>query len=644
MGLRGVGASIVLLMAFSGALPAHAIDFARLFSSSSAAPPAPSASSLPYALEIEGLDGQGELDDAIADISVLKRLAQEAPADGLELVRRAEADLPKLTDLMWGNGYYAARVAIDIAGQRLSYDGNRQLAVARAAEQFKGRAPVPVRVVISAGARYTFSSVKVVAISGEAVPARLYQDLIGAPAQSSILVKAAERISAHFRQNGHPYVSIADPEPVIDHRTRSISVDLAVTTGPRARIGAIHVEVPKGIDAGVVRSFLYPEPDMMFSPARLADMRRSVGRIEAVGSVRVQPRPALDPDGTVPVDVQVTERPRHVLGGTVRYSNVDGPGLGVYWADRNLFGGAERLRLGGDLFYLPSSFSRNGHSRYDANNIGGRLEASFLKPALHGSRVDFLADASLVRTATEAYVSRLANLTGGLRYRFADKTWMQASLMGEIGQVHDLFGRQNYRLLGLILSGNWDTTDNELDPRRGFRLSGSLMPALGSGDVARTLVAAKVQASAYQPIDEEGRVVLAGRVAVGSIAGGTIDRIPANWRMFAGGGGSVRGYEYRSIGPRDANGTLIGGRSLIEASLEARVRVTDTIGIVPFVDAGAAFGSSVPTFDDSLRWGAGLGLRYHTAIGPIRIDVATPLNRRRGEPAVALYISLGQAF
>jgi len=237
-----------------------------------------------------------------------------------------------------------------------------------------------------------------------------------------------------------------------------------------------------------------------------------------------------------------------------------------------------------------------------------------------------------------------AAATGALRYRFADKTWAQAGLLGEVGQAHDIFGRQSYRLIGLPLSGHIDTTDNDLDPGQGFRLSGSLTPALGYGDVGRSLLAAKVQASAYHAFDEERRAILAGRVALGSVTGGGIARIPASWRMFAGGGGSVRGYEYRSIAPRDAFGRLIGGRSLFEASLEARFRVTETIGIVPFVDTGAAFDTSFPGGGEALRWGVGLGLRYHTAIGPIRLDLATPLNRRRGEQPFAFYISLGQAF
>jgi translocation and assembly module TamA len=189
-----------------------------------------------------------------------------------------------------------------------------------------------------------------------------------------------------------------------------------------------------------------------------------------------------------------------------------------------------------------------------------------------------------------------------------------------------------------------DTTDHDLDPKRGFRISAGITPYLGFGETARFLTVGKFQVSAYRAIDEGERFILAGRVSVGSIFGGSISDIPGNRRFFAGGGGSVRGYEYRSLGPRNAAGQPIGGRSMLEASLELRIRVTETIGIVPFVDVGTTFASSLPDLDSRLRVGAGLGLRYHTPIGPIRLDVATPLERKKGEKPVALYISLGQAF
>ena len=154
----------------------------------------------------------------------------------------------------------------------------------------------------------------------------------------------------------------------------------------------------------------------------------------------------------------------------------------------------------------------------------------------------------------------------------------------------------------------------------------------------------KAGGSAYYSIDADSRYVLAGRVAAGGMVGPQLDAIPANWRFYAGGGGSVRGYAYNELGPTVWWGAVVGGRSLFDASAELRVKVTDTIGVVPFFDIGNAFTSSFPTFNEPLFAAAGLGLRYYTSVGPIRLDVAFPLERHAGTGPVAIYVSIGQSF
>ena len=201
-----------------------------------------------------------------------------------------------------------------------------------------------------------------------------------------------------------------------------------------------------------------------------------------------------------------------------------------------------------------------------------------------------------------------------------------------------------FRSVGIPLSVKYDSTDNLLDPTRGVRVTASVSPYptfLGS---TIGVVQSKAALSAYYALDEDARYVLAGRVGLGSIAGEELSDIPATRRFYAGGGGSVRGYAYRTLSPLGPDGRITGGRSLFEGSVEARIKLTDTIGVVPFFDAGMAFESAVPNFKQRLQMAAGLGLRYYTAIGPIRLDVAAPLNPRKGDKPVAVYISIGQAF
>jgi translocation and assembly module TamA len=199
-------------------------------------------------------------------------------------------------------------------------------------------------------------------------------------------------------------------------------------------------------------------------------------------------------------------------------------------------------------------------------------------------------------------------------------------------------------LYGIPASVTYDSTDRPLDPTKGIRATASVAAYPEFFGSTVNIVESKAQASTYYALDDEGRFVLAGRVGLGSVLGAELSQIPSTHRFYAGGGGSVRGYRYRSLSPLGPTGEVIGGRSLFEASVETRIKVTDTIGLVPFFDMGGAFQSSYPDFREQLRYAAGLGLRYYTAVGPIRVDVATPLNPRDGDKGWALYIGIGQAF
>jgi translocation and assembly module TamA len=169
-------------------------------------------------------------------------------------------------------------------------------------------------------------------------------------------------------------------------------------------------------------------------------------------------------------------------------------------------------------------------------------------------------------------------------------------------------------------------------------------PYTGTGDGGLLFAVGTVSGSAYRALDTDRRFVLAGRAKFGSLVGEETDDVPANKRFYAGGGGSIRGYEFQSVGPLDANNDPLGGRSLIELNAELRVRITEQIGLVPFVDGGMVFDSVYPDFEEDLRWAAGLGVRYFSAIGPLRLDIAIPLNKREVDDSFQFYISLGQAF
>jgi translocation and assembly module TamA len=631
--------------------PAQALDILGWLGLGPAAE-APAVSvpgSAPYALSFDIRDAPaGDIEPLLRDASTLYRLRNQPAPDPEGLVRLTEADLARLMNALWGEGYYNARVVADLAGVTLIIGNEPSAAAVNAARARVGRELVPIRLIVEPGPQFTLRRVAVF----EADPPRPFAPEVvseatvrlppGSPARSAAVLAAQSRVIDRLRSLSHPFAKAVSLDPVVFHPERVMDVALGFAPGPTATLGMIDVSGLETIDPAVVRSFIYAKPGEPYSPETIASIRRSVSRIEALGSVRVREGTALDGAGGLPIFVELTERKPRALGISAGFSSVDGPQAQAYWTHRNLFGGAEVLRVEGNLTYLTAF---EGQDRgFSAGDIGGSLRVSFLKPALGGTRNDLLAEASYVKAETAAYQAQYVNAAIGIRHRWSDTFSAQASLEAEHGRARDILGSLNYTLIGLPVSVLYDSTDNPLDPTRGVKLAASLAPYLDRVDDDQFMGVGRLSGSAYWSLDETGRMILAGRLGFGSIVGPDLLDIPANRRLYAGGAGSVRGYELESLSPL-VFGHPIGGRSLLDGSIEARFKITETIGIVPFVDAGMAFDDSLPDFGaQHLAVGVGLGLRYFTAIGPIRLDVATPLNRDYGDRPVVLYVSIGQAF
>lgn len=642
--------------------PAKAFDLSSLdvfgLFTKKDAPPAPSASTLPYKLDFD----LGEANDAKAltrtlqDASLLYRLRQDAPPDGETLSRRMAADLNPLVDALWSQGYFNADVSLVVDGVPLAVGSEPGAPLIRALEAHRNRDAVPIIVRIRPGKVFGFRNIDIVErdkADGVAIadPQKVSRLKAGEPATAASLRAAQAALVDYMRAQSRPLAKVVELRPVVDHAAGIMDVTYVLDAGPLAGFGDISLGQTDEIPPEVVRSFIYIEPGEPYSPKALSDTRKAIAKIPAVGSVRIRESDKLDGAGNLPIFVEVTERPKRLLGFSARYSTIDGPAVKVYWEHRNLFGGAERLRLESSVFLAPriNGTKIQNFGDFEQSDLGGRFGFSFMKPALNGSRYDWLLDgvATRERVGTNrygGYTARYANVTTAIRRRFSDTFSVQAGVEVERGQTSDVLGQVDYTLVGIPLSVNYDSTDSLLDPTKGIRAVASFTPYPAFLGSTVGIYQTKAAVSAYYALDEDARYVLAGRVGFGSIAGASLNEIPATRRFYAGGGGSVRGYAYRSLSPLGPYWQLTGGRSLLELSAEARIKITDTIGIVPFFDAGTAFASSLPDGKQKLQMAAGLGLRYYTSIGPIRVDVAAPLNPRKGDKPVALYVSIGQAF
>ena len=376
------------------------------------------------------------------------------------------------------------------------------------------------------------------------LPRRIVGLKPGDPAVASEIRAAETRIIDYFRKQGRPLAKVQSVAPVVDHAQDVMDVTVTAAPGPVAPFGEATIHGPQTFDPAIVRSFLYIRPGDPYSPAAIADARNSIRqrfpRLAACASPKGR---RSTPTAGCPIrsTSRIVCRTRSARQRNIRQRTA--PQGQVYWEDRNVFGGAERLRLQADVFYAPPWFIASqslGH--FSADDIGGRISASFLKPALWGTTNDLLIDA--LRRAREHQRRGLHRLSGrgrrdvtaALRHRFNQNFWVQAGIEVQNGAATDALGKVDYTLVGVPVSANFDTTDSKLDPTRGVRLNvsaASFGTFLGS---SLDLVQGKARASAYYSLDPDSRFVLAGRVAVGAMGGPELDEIPANWRFYAGGG------------------------------------------------------------------------------------------------------------
>jgi len=591
-------------------------------------PPAPGAVTANVVFDVEG---DRALLGALRAASVLEEESDRPFPGAVSIIAAARRDYQRLLGTLYTLGRYDGVISITIDG--------REAADVPLDATFGDEAEVVVRV--EPGSVYRFGSVDIenrpgVPPDDDTLPPTPEELGLqpGLDALSTAIVASEAALVGRWRELGHPKAAIADQRVVADHADDRLDVGITVEPGPSAAFGDVSVVGAERLDPAFLAWYAGIEPGEPFDPDDIERARDQLRRLEAFRAVRIVEADAVGPDGRLPMEIQVAERKRRVFGFGGKYSTLDGVALEGYWRHRNLFGRAERLaveaRVGGIDSENPEDYNY-------------RLATTFLKPGVITRYTDFSTTIFAEQVRPDTYRARTVGGRAGFIHRPADGWTIEAFGSVEASTIdRTTVGDGEFLFASLPIEARYDGTDDELDPTRGYRIEAGFEPfyeAVNGNFGAVT----ELSGSVYYGLAGD-RVVLAGRAATGSIAGVPQGEVPANRLYFAGGGGSIRGYPYRGVGPIDADGAVIGGRSFFVGSAEARVKVTDTIGVVPFLDFGNAFDTQYPDFSEPLRFGAGVGVRYHTALGPLRLDVAVPLDRLPGDPSFAVYIGLGQAF
>ena len=570
--------------------------------------------------------------ERFAALSTIKRLSGESDDNVAQLTARARTDDNLLRRLLRIYGYYDAEVT-----QTISAIEPGAAAAASAPS---------IRFEISPGPRYRFGTIALGDLPGTGSHYPALRDMFGIqtgdPLDNDRIVVSQQKLDEALGEQGYAFARLGEAELTADHRREEGDLSIPVATGGQYRFGGVISKLPDFLSSKHLEDIARFEHGDLYKRSLVDDLRRAIVATGLVSSIKLEPRETAPPQngepGALVLDATMAKAPLRTIAGAIGYDSGEGFRLEASWEHRNLFPPEGLLRLravAGTKEQLAGVTLRR-------NNFRGRDQV--LTFDLYGNLVKRTAYVAKTVAATATF-EKLTTL-------IFQKPWVWSVGLEAIasnerpGNSADIVATpQTYYVLALPLRGAVDTSDNLLDPRRGIRAALRISPevSLSSG---RKVGYARIQAdaSAYLPLGKSA--VVAARVRLGSIAGAEIGDIAPSRRFYAGGGGSVRGFGFQEIGPRDAQGLTSGGRSLSEFSLEARVK-TGLLGgglsLVPFIDGGTADVESTPHFKD-VRFGAGLGLRYQTGFGPIRVDVATPIGRRAGESPVAVYVSLGQAF
>jgi translocation and assembly module TamA len=570
-----------------------------------------------YAVVLQGLaeDQRADLTSRFDALSVLKA-GEGKPANAAQIDRRAREDAQLLGSLLRSKGYFEAAVDPEVA---TSPDGR-----------------IVVTLVAEPGALFRFDDVQVTGLD-PSLPAEKAMEQgftvkESGPVDAEQVLTQRVELDRTLKASGYPFAKVGEPQVVIDHDTQSATLALAVEPGGKRNFGAIRVmgeKAPFGA-AHVARiaRFRAGEP---YRQEDVDDLRRALIATGLVSSATVEPVPATNP---AVADMVVSLEPAkfRTIAAEAGYGTGEGIRVEGSWTHRNFFRpeGAVTARgvIGTREQYLGGLLRQSNFRKRD-QILNARITlANENRPAFRARR--FEVGAGLERLSNIIWQKKWT-YSGGVEFITSD----ERDIVGA-----GVSRRRTYFIGALPLTLNYDGSNDLLDPTRGFRLGLRVSPEVSLQSGTFGYVRTQFDASGYFPVNP--KIVVAGRMRLGNITGASSSAIAPSRRFYAGGGGSVRGYGYQAIGPRDIANDPDGGRSLAELALEARIRF-GVFGVVPFVDAGNIYDSALPRLK-GFRYGAGLGLRYYSNFGPIRIDVGTPINPQRGDTRVTVFVSLGQAF
>ena len=540
-----------------------------------------------------------------------------------DLFADARAEYGRLLGELYAQGYYSAVISVKIDGQEAAdippIDSPASIA--------------SIAVQVDPGPRFSFSRAEVTPLApGTKMPAGFST---GQPADSGLIRDAVTAGVDGWRAQGRAKAAPVAQDIVADHATAQLGAAVTLDPGPVLRFGRLKVEGNMRMREQRIRWISSLRSGERFDPAELERAADRLRRTGVFSSVILTEDDAITAPDIIGITATLVEAKTRRYSFGAELASLDGATISALWLHRNLLGGGERLTIEGEIANIGRT----------ADGVDYTLGVTLERPGTPGPDTSVALNFDVSHLDEDDYRADTAAAGFNFNHVFSEKLSARAGLSYEYTKGSDAVGDFLYRSLALPIGVIWDNRDDQTNATGGVYAAGEVKPFLGFGTTDNGL-RATLDARGYRPLDKDRKFVIAGRLQAGAVFGASLLGTPRADLFYSGGGGTVRGQPYQSLGVTvDNMGTPldIGGTKFVGATVEARVKVTEKIGIVGFFDVGRV--DAAQFFADSGKWhsGAGIGARYETGFGPIRVDVATPVGGDTGE-GVQFYIGLGQAF
>lgn len=592
----------------------HALAVAMTF----AAPSAFALDTLTFTVAGEDAALKEELERA----SLLRAAEAEGRTDPRDLVATARAEYERLVNALFGMGRYGPVVHVYV-------DGVEATAIPTYQTPTRVR---EIAVTVDPGVQFRFGRTAISPLAPGTRPIEAFAP--GEPARAEVIRDAASGAVEDWREVGHAKAEVRDQDLTANHRTAVMNAAIWLDPGPEVRFGTLRQMTPSYVRAARIQKIAGLPTGTVFSPEELEMAATRLRRTGAFASVALR-EGEVNPDGTMDVLLSLDDMKPRRYGFGAEVSSLEGLGVSGYWLHRNLFGGAERFRFDAAVTGITW-----GMGNLDVE-LGARLDI----PAAVGADTDAYVTAEGAFLQEPSFSGWNVSAAGGLHRYFSDTLEGEVGLGYAYSRITDAQGTRSFSLFQVPAALTWDRRDDPLDASRGFYGALEIEPYydLTSGPG----VWGMVDGRAYLSFGAEDRVTLAARVQLGSVFGQPANMTHPEYLFYSGGGGTVRGQPYQSLSFPAAGGGTIGGKAFAGGQFELRYDATDKIGVVGFFDVG--YLGAEGFFDATNAWhsGAGLGVRYDTGLGPIRLDVGLPVTN--GPPGrfidkVQIYVGIGQSF